>query len=131
MYPDLIILMRCFIKIRTDPFISEFSEKFAVTVTGFLAGVYLMINLMQTFDLNLGPWLWFAYLAGGMVGTLLVLWLFDWALILLSTMISAALITQSVFSMMQIEIASRSLIFMVLLIVGIVVQYNQKYEPSD
>lgn len=106
-------------------------QKFAVTITGFLAGVYLMINLMQTFELNLGPWLWFAYLAGGMVGTMLVLWLFDWALILLSTLVGAALITQTAFGMIHFEITSRSLIFLVLLIIGIVVQYDQKQRESS
>jgi len=105
-------------------------QKFAVTITGFLAGVYLMYTMMDNINLSLGPWDIFVYLAGGMLSTLLVLSLFDWALIILSSLVGAAMISQISFDMVRFEGGPRTLIFIVLLVIGLIVQYEQKQrEP--
>ena len=105
-------------------------QKLAVSITGFLTGVYLMINLMNAFKFDLGPWNWFIYIAGGMVGMLLVYWMFDWALIILSSLVGASLISQATTEITKIGLAPRSVIFIVLLIIGLIIQYEQKQRES-
>ena len=103
-----------------------FLQKIVVTITGFLAGVYLIASVINFLQLDPGPITWFLYMAAGAIGSLLVLGLFDWALILLSSLIGASLISQSSFEMLRFEPAPRSIIFIVLLVIGIIVQYDQK-----
>ena len=101
-------------------------QKTAVAVTGFIAGVYLAINAVMTFHINAGPWNWFIYSLGGMMGTFLVIVMFDLALIILSSLIGAALISQSVFQLIQIDLLPRSIVFIILLLIGLIAQYEQK-----
>lgn len=103
-----------------------FLQKFALTVTGFLAGAYLSISAIEFLNINVGPWNLMLYLIGGMIGTLLVISVFDWALIILSSLVGAALISQSSLDLIQLETAAGSIIFIVLLLIGIIVQYDQK-----
>jgi hypothetical protein len=61
---------------------------------------------------------WLVYLVGGLVGALLVVRLFDWALIVLSVLLGAALLVQA----LAVGADARSLLFVVLVAVGLVVQ---------
>lgn len=101
-------------------------QKLALTVTGFLAGAYLTMSLMQNLGASLGPWNWIVYLVGGMIGSILILSVFDWALIILSSMVGAALISQTSFQMIELDLAPRTVVFIALLIIGLLVQADQK-----
>lgn len=107
-----------------------FVQKFAVTVTGFAAGVYLSLNAVSNLNIDAGPWNWFIYLIGGMIGSFLVIAIFEWALIMLTSLVGATLISQSSFEMIQFEMGPRSIIFIVLLVIGLIVQYEQKMRES-
>jgi hypothetical protein len=112
-------------------FFAIFLQKLSITITGFLAGVYIMMSAVKMLSFNAGPWNWFIYIIGGMIGTFLVIAIFDWALIILSSLVGAALISQASFRMAELDNLPRSLIFLVLLIIGLVLQYEQKMrEPS-
>ena len=58
---------------------------------------------------------------GGIIGAGLVIVLFDWALIILSSLTGASLIVQNI----QFAAYSPALVFIILLIVGIVLQAVQ------
>jgi hypothetical protein len=67
-------------------------QKLAIVAAGFVMGSYAVDRLLLTLQPRWAGWEWAALLAGGALGTLLVLLLFDWALIVLSSLGGAALI---------------------------------------
>ena len=93
-------------------------QKIAAGIAGFLLGGYLALWLAEI--LNFGPnmWTWLIFIAGGIVGVILVLSLLEVALIGVSALIGAALIVQ-VFALSP---TVASVLFIALTIVGIVIQ---------
>jgi hypothetical protein len=90
----------------------------AIGVAGFLAGGYILTVLAGMLGLNQGALSWVLYLIGGIIGVLLVIFLFDWALITLSSLASASLITQS----LPLASGTAGVIFLALVILGVVIQ---------
>jgi uncharacterized membrane protein YsdA (DUF1294 family) len=72
-----------------------FLQRFALIVSGFLAGSYFLLNLVSMGGLQIGPMLWLLCLAGGIIGALAAYHFFDWALIILSASTGAAMITEN------------------------------------
>ena len=72
--------------------LSIFFQKVAISSSGFLAGAYIAREVC--FRLNLLPsdQLWIALVAGGVIGVLLALWIFDWAMIVLSSLLGSILV---------------------------------------
>ncbi len=105
-------------------------QKFAITVTGFLAGIYMTISVINSIGFDSGPWNWFIFVSGGIVGSILVFSMFDWALIILSSLVGAAMISQASFEMVQFALMPRTLIFVVLLVIGLIVQFEQKQRET-
>lgn len=90
----------------------------AIGVAGFLAGGYILTVLTGMIGLNQGGFSWIVYLTGGVIGLLLVIFLFDWAIITLSSLAGASLITQA----LPLPSGLVSVIFLVLVIAGVVIQ---------
>lgn len=92
-------------------------QQFAIGVAGFLAGAYVLSTVLEIFGLEGSTWTLVALLAGGIAGAVLMFALFDWALILLSSIAGADLIVD------VIEPESASTLWLVALVVlGIIVQ---------
>ena len=72
--------------------VAIFFQRLAVGLSGFAAGSYIALYLAS---LTGGAALFWVYLAGGIIGAVLMYLLFDWALILLSSIAGASLIVQS------------------------------------
>jgi uncharacterized membrane protein YkvI len=68
--------------------------------------------------LNQGAFSWLVYLIGGIIGVLLVIFLFDWAIITLSSLAGASLITQA----LPLPSGLGGIIFLGLVIIGVVIQ---------
>ncbi len=109
--------------------LAVFIEALAIGVAGFLAGGFILTTFTNMLGLNDGLLFWIIYAIGGIIGLLLVLLLFDWALIALSSLAGAALIVQSLFS----QGGAGGLVFIILFIVGIVIQgfalQREEYPP--
>ena len=95
-----------------------FLQSVAIGVAGFLAGGYIFSVLGGMIGLNQGAFSWIVYLIGGIVGVLLVIFLFDWALITLSSLAGASLITQ----VLLLPSGLGGMIFLALVILGVVIQ---------
>ena len=95
-----------------------FLQGVAIGVAGFLAGGYILTVLAGMLGLNQGAFSWIVYVIGGIIGLLLVIFLFDWALITLSSLAGASLVTQA----LLIPSGIASVVFLALVIVGIVIQ---------
>lgn len=99
-------------------FLAIFLQKVAIGAAGFIAGGLLTIQLTLMFQPELQQIAWLLYLGGGIVGTILLYLLFDWTLVVLSSLIGASLVTEVV----KLPIAHELGILIGLTIVGILFQ---------
>ncbi len=99
-------------------FLAIFLQGVAIGVAGFLAGGYILTVLAGMIGLDQGAFSWIVYLIGGIIGVLLVIFLFDWAIITLSSLAGASLITQA----LVLPSGIGGVIFLALVIVGVVIQ---------
>ena len=95
-----------------------FLQKIAIAVLGFLAGGKLAVAIAATFIVQSGPYYGVTFVIGGIAGALLLLLLFDWALIFLSSVIGAHLIQTAV----VLPATGNAILFVVLVLVGVLVQ---------
>jgi hypothetical protein len=80
-------------------------QRLAIAVAGFMAGGYLITALFKSFGFSVVMPSWLVFLIGGILGAILVLVLFDWALILLSSLTGTSLILTSVHVSQWVNIA--------------------------
>jgi hypothetical protein len=104
--------------------VSIFLQRLVVGIAGFLAGGYVLYTL--AFGLEQEPLAWVAFLVGGIIGAILVMAVFDWALIILSALTGASVIAQNV----SLDRPASALVFVVLLVLGVVVQARQLPRES-
>jgi hypothetical protein len=74
--------------------LAVFLQRIAIGIAGFLAGGYLALSLLEILGVESARLAWLPLIIGGIVGALLVVLLFDWALIVLSSLVGASLISQ-------------------------------------
>lgn len=98
--------------------IALFLQKFAVGFAGFLIGGYLTLTLLQADTGSLSGGDFGAFLLGGVVCAFLAVWLFEIALILLSSVAGAALVSQG----LTLDPGPEALAFVVLAVLGIAFQ---------
>lgn len=67
-------------------------QKVAVILIGFMTGEMLTMDLVFLLGMESGRFAWVLLLAGGLAGAIAVLVLFDWALIVMSSLIGASVI---------------------------------------
>jgi Domain of unknown function (DUF4203) len=90
----------------------------AIGVAGFLAGGYLAGHMLQASGMATGSLPWGLFVLGGLVGAILMIVVFDWALIVLSSLSGANVIVQA----LPLERLPAMVIFVGLVTVGIMVQ---------
>lgn len=93
-------------------------QRAAAGLIGFLAGWYLAIILTNALNVDLGRYTIVLSIIGGLIGVGLITILFDWSLILLSSLAGSSMITQSV----QFRPTIRTVIFVILFLLGFIVQ---------
>jgi hypothetical protein len=108
-------------------FLAVVAQKIAVAIAGFLLGGYLAVQFTRAFVSAPEPYSWLAYLVGGIIGAILVLMIFDWALILLSSFAGASLVSQN----LPLDRSVASLVFFGLLIAGVIVQARMRGAPRE
>ncbi len=97
-----------------------FLQKIAIAVLGFLAGGKLAGAIAAAFFVHYAQYSTFIFLAGGVIGAILLLVLFDWALIVVSSLIGAHLISFK--SAIVLPPSGSTILFIGLAIIGIMVQ---------
>lgn len=95
-----------------------FLQKVAIAIFGFVAGGKLANALAAAFYLQHAAHSGIIFLIGGIVGALLLLALFDWALIFLSSVVGAYMIQNAI----SLPPTGTAILFVVLVIVGMLVQ---------
>jgi hypothetical protein len=109
--------------------IAIFLQKVAIAIAGFVIGGYITVELLRESALfptalvgTHGTAFSVPYIIGGIIGAVLLFVLFDWGLIVLSSLSGASLIVHSI----TFQRHALQLLFAVLVVVGIVVQAGMK-----
>ncbi len=87
-------------------------------IAGFAAGGYLALTFLDLIGANLGDLTWVPFLVGGVTAAIIVLLLFDWAVIALSSLIGATTIVSALALHGVLAIVIAALLFLV----GVAVQ---------
>lgn len=95
--------------------LSVFLQKVAIALAGFGAGGYLCASVLT--HLHLERYSTIGFVAGGIVGAILLLTIFEWALIILSCLIGAAFLADGIGTN-----DNALIIFGVAFVIGLVVQ---------
>jgi hypothetical protein len=95
-----------------------FLQKIAIAIAGFLAGGKLAMALAAAFFANGANYPGITFIVGGIIGMILLLSLFDWALIVMSAVVGAYLIGHTI----VLPSTGATLLFVGLTAVGIIVQ---------
>ena len=104
--------------------LAVFLQTIAIGIAGFLAGGFVLQSLTSSLGLETAPWL--IYLIGGIIGVLLVSFLFDWAIITLSSLSGASLVVEA------LQLQRTGLIFVLLFLAGVIIQgmaYRSEARP--
>jgi hypothetical protein len=95
-----------------------FVQKIAIGIAGFLAGGYFLMTGLRGWEIHSPDASWISFLIGGAIGALLMYAVFNWALIILSSISGAHLIVYP-FALKH-EVAA--IAFFVLAMIGILAQ---------
>ncbi len=94
-------------------------QRVAIGIAGFLAGGYIVFSLMGQFGVGTATtWAWVVQLIGAIIGSVLAAVLFDWALVVLSSLAGAGALTQG----LGLEQPAATLVFIVATAVGVAIQ---------
>lgn len=116
--PDWLLLVIGLIVGLIFAALATFVQALAIGAAGFLSGGYAALMLSGMLGMEVGAQSWIVYIIGGLIGIALVGFLFDWAIITLSSFAGASLVTQAVAP----QSGNAPLIFLFLVIIGVVVQ---------
>jgi hypothetical protein len=106
--------------------LSIFFQKAAIVIAGFAAGGYIVLTLFDQVARLPAQMAWLPYIIGGIIGAITLFFVFDWALIFLSTLTGATLIVQMAAFKPWVEIA----LFLVLIIAGMAFQAKTMTSES-
>lgn len=102
--------------------LAVFMQNLAIGLGGFLIGGYLTTLLLGVLQFDIGGLAWVAFLAGGVVGVILLNILFDWGLIFLTSIIGASIVIGALDLGSLLQLVS----FLVLFLAGLTVQWFWK-----
>ena len=117
--PDWVILLIALVAGVIGALVAIFLRYLAVAVAGFASGAYLGTVLTDMLAADSGWLFWILFIAGGAIGAILMLALFDWALILLSSFTGAAMLAPLPGWSSSLQLV----LFVTLVVVGIIVQF--------
>lgn len=107
--------------------LAVFLQKVAIGAAGFLAGGYLVLGLMRLIDAEPSA---LGFVIGGVIGLILIYPLFDWGLIILSSLAGALILVQT----LEAARAVSAIVFTVAFVFGLILQTSlhrrrQKLPP--
>ncbi len=102
--------------------IALFVQHIAIGIAGFLAGGFAALMIMDLSGVGTTPFPWVAFLVGGIVGAVLVAILFEWALVVVSSVTGAAAIVYA----LAMPSTAGLIAFIVLAMAGVVIQSSLK-----
>lgn len=103
--------------------LAVFVNRLAIALVGFFGGGFLAIQLLAALGINGENFHWVPFLIGGIIGTILAALLFDWALIIFSSLVGAFLIS----SIWEITPTWANILTLLIFLIGVVIQAGLLY----
>ena len=97
-------------------------QRLAIVVAGFLSGAWLGVEFVRAVSAPMAGTPWIPALVGAVVGAILAAALFDAVLVILSSLVGAALLAELIGG----RPVMRAIVFLLLVLVGVAVQTRQK-----
>lgn len=101
-------------------------QKVAVAGAGFIAGGLGALLLTNSLEMTFGAPDWLLFLSGGILGSIIMTFIFDWALVILTSIGGATLIVQKLHLSRSVGLA----VLLLLSVVGIFVQSRGKKKKG-
>jgi hypothetical protein len=120
--PEWLILLAALVAAIVGAIVALFAQKLTIGLIGFVAGGGIGLVLLRKLGLVGEGSAWVVYLIAGIVGLVLILILFDWALILLSSLAGANLIVTGASAHVHLPRETWFLALIALALIGVVVQ---------
>jgi hypothetical protein len=126
--PDWVVLLIALAGGLVGAILALVLQQVAVGIVGFVLGGYGLVSLVTTLGFQMDQWNWVVFIVGGIVGALLAWYLFDPALIGLSSLAGASLITGGLGLTSPLDLV----VFLVLFLVGVAFQAGLMWrEPPE
>ncbi len=116
--PEYIVVLIAIVAGVAGAMLAIFLQGLAVGLAGFMAGGFIALEILRITQFAPGQFTWLVCFGGGILGTVLLVFVFDWALIILSTVIGGSLVVESLPMDPQFKIWS----FLTVVVVGCAVQ---------
>lgn len=129
--PEWLILLAALVGAVVGAVVAVVAQRLTIGLIGFVAGGGIGLLLLHGLRLGGEAPGWIAYLVAGVIGLVLMLALFDWALILLSSLAGANLIVAGVVTRYPLPHAIALVLLFGLVLIGVVVQAQRPGEPPD
>jgi hypothetical protein len=97
-------------------------QKIAIGLVGFIAGGLIAFWLLRALALDLGAIQWLVFIVGGILGAALLATVFDWGLILLSSLVGASLFVEGAGGLLDLPASSLPIILLVVFGLGVLIQ---------
>lgn len=120
--PEWLILLGALAVAIVGAVIALVAQKLTIGLIGFAAGGGIGLALLRALGVVGGGSAWIVYLIAGIAGLVLMLVVFDWALILLSSLAGSNLIIKGISTRVHLAEGTWFLALMALVLVGVVVQ---------
>lgn len=127
--PDWVVLVIALVVGLIGALLAYFFEKLAIGAAGFFVGAYLASRLVSHLADQVKGWEWLIILIVGVIGIVLMYIIFEWALIILSSLAGAILVVEGFKLVGLIEL----IIGLLLFVAGMVFQtrLNRREGTSE
>jgi len=95
-----------------------FLESVAIAMAGFLGGGLALMRIATMLGFDTVPANIVTFVLGGILGAILIVWLFNWALVTISSIAGASMIVSG----LPLRTSDRPLLFLGLVILGVLIQ---------
>jgi MFS family permease len=102
-----------------------FIQKLAIRVAGFAVAGFFLINVSESLGWHSEHFPWIPFVVGGIIGAILASFIFEWVLIVLSSLTGAYLVVRE----LHTSHSSGIIILVILAMIGIIFQSRKKGKP--
>jgi hypothetical protein len=121
---ELMIVAVALLLALVGALVAVVATKVALGIIGFVAGGGVAILLLGNLGMDGGTLALIIYVVAGIAGAVLLLVLFDWALIVLSSLAGSSLLVMSLTEMLALPSTVGGILIIVLAVIGIAIQAN-------
>jgi hypothetical protein len=120
--PDWVILVAALVAALVGALLAVMAQAFVIGAIGFVAGGGVALRFIRALGVAAETPTWMIVFIGGIVGVVLMLWLFNWALIVLSSLAGASLVVAGLAPRLSLAHGPAFFLVIAVAIAGIIFQ---------